>query len=114
MSERRKIIQQLQEGINKINEEIEKHIQVRCLHTCTMRELLKKSSEEGSDDSEEEVSVSDLSIEIIPPENKLKSFKSESEKKSTKTKAQEREEERVKARAWHLDRIKDKAARRKK
>jgi hypothetical protein len=113
MSERRKIIQQLQEWINKINEEIEKLIQDRYIHTCMIRELLKKSSEEESNDSEEEASVSDLSIEIIPPENKLKSFKSESEKKSTKTKAQEREEERAKARAWHLDRVKDKARRKK-
>jgi hypothetical protein len=47
--------------------------------------------------------VSDLSIEIIPPENI--SFKQESEKKKTKTKSQEREEERAKARAWHINRV---------
>jgi DNA-binding transcriptional MerR regulator len=93
MSQRRKIIQKLQERINKI------------------RELLKKSSEEESDDSEQEISVPDLSIEIIPPENILKSFKLESEEKKTKTKVQEREKERAKARAWHLDRMKNKAAR---
>jgi hypothetical protein len=97
MSERRRIIQQLQERITKIDEEIEKLIQDKYLHTCTIRELLKKSSEE--DNSEEEVSVSDLSIKII---YKLKSFKSEN--KSTKTKAQERQEERDRARAWALDR----------
>jgi hypothetical protein len=71
MRERRKIIQQLQERINKINKEIEKLIQHRYLHTCMTRELLKKSSQEESNDSEEEVSVSDLSIKIIPPEKKL-------------------------------------------
>jgi hypothetical protein len=76
MRERRKIIQQLQERINKINKVIEKLIQDRYLHMCMTRELLKKSSQEESNDSEEEVSVSDLSIKIIPPEKKIKSFKS--------------------------------------
>jgi len=70
MSERRKIIQQLQERITKINEEIEKLIQDRYLHTCTIQELLKKSSEE--DDSEEEGSVSDLSIKIITIRKQIK------------------------------------------
>jgi hypothetical protein len=106
MSERRRIIQQLQERITKIDEEIEKLIQDRYLHTCTIRELLKKSSEE--DNSEEEVSVSDLSIKII---YKLKSFKSEN--KSTKTKAQERQEECDKARAWSLDRARTRKGDRK-
>ncbi len=69
---------------------------------------MKKSSEEESNGLEQEVSVSDLSNKIIPPENKLKSFKPKSEKKKTKTKVQEREEERAKARAWHLDIIKTK------
>jgi chaperonin cofactor prefoldin len=70
MSERRKIIQQLQERITKINEEIEKLIQDRYLHKCTIQELLKKSSEE--DDSEEEGSVSDLSIKIITIRKQIK------------------------------------------
>jgi chaperonin cofactor prefoldin len=70
MSERRKIIQQLQERITKINEEIEKLIQDRYLHKCTIQELLKKSFEE--DDSEEEGSVSDLSIKIITIRKQIK------------------------------------------
>jgi hypothetical protein len=75
MSKRRKIIQQLQERINKIDQEIDKLIQGRYLHTSTIRELLKKTSEEESDDSEQEVSMSDVSIKTIPSENILKSFK---------------------------------------
>jgi hypothetical protein len=75
MSKRRKIIQQLQERINKIDQEIDKLIQGRYLHTSTIRELLKKTSEEESDDSEQEVSMSDFSIKTIPSENILKSFK---------------------------------------
>jgi hypothetical protein len=105
MSNRRsKIIKQLQERISKIDEEIDKLIQDRNLHTCTIRELSKKSyKEENNDsDSEGEVSGSDLSIKIIIPEDKLSASKSE--KKSTKTKTQERQEERDKARAWALDR----------
>ena len=70
MSERRKIIQQLQERITKINEEIEKLIQDRYFHKCTIQELLKKSSEE--DDSDEEGSVSDLSIKIITIRKQIK------------------------------------------
>jgi hypothetical protein len=52
MSERRKIIQQLHERISKIDQEIDKLIQDRYLQTCMTRELLKKSSEEESNDSE--------------------------------------------------------------
>jgi hypothetical protein len=113
MSERRKIIQQLHERISKIDQEIDKLIQDRYLQTCMTRELLKKKSEEESDDSEQEGSVSDLSIKVIRPENI--SFKPESEKKKAMTKAQEREEERAKARAWHInrDRVRDKEKTRK-
>ena len=74
MSKKRKIVQQLQERINKIDREIDKLIQDRYLHTSTIRELLKKTCEE-SDDSEQEGSVSDSSIEIIPSENTLRSFR---------------------------------------
>jgi hypothetical protein len=94
MSNRRsKIIKQLQERISKIDKEIDKLIQDRYLHTCSIRELSKKSyKEENNDsDSEGEVSGSDLSIEIIMPEDKLSTSKSE--KKSIKTKSQERQEE---------------------
>jgi uncharacterized protein (DUF885 family) len=62
MSERRRIIQQLQEQIRKIEEEIEKLIQDRYLHSSTIRELLKERSEENNDSEEE---ILELSIEII-------------------------------------------------
>jgi hypothetical protein len=94
MSNRRsKIIKQLQERISKIDKEIDKLIQDRYLHTCSIRELSKKSykEENNNSDSEGEVSGSDLSIEIIMPEDKLSTSKSE--KKSIKTKSQERQEE---------------------
>jgi seryl-tRNA(Sec) selenium transferase len=99
MDDRRRIIQQLQEWIKQIDEEIEKLIQDRYLHSSTIRELSKERSE-GSNDSEEE--ILELSIEIIPQENKLKPFKSE--KYSKQTKSQERQEGREKARVWALDR----------
>ena len=110
MSNRRsKIIKQLQERIIKIDEEIDKILQERYLHTCTIKELSKKSyKEENSDsDSEEEVSGSDLSIEIITPAD----IKSEKKSRKTKTKTQERQEERDKARAWALDRARRKGDR---
>jgi predicted nucleic acid-binding Zn-ribbon protein len=112
-NERSKIIKQLQERISKIDEEIEKLIQNRYLHTCTIRELSKKTykEENNNSDSGEEVSGSDLSIEITPPEDRLSSFKSE--KKSIKTRAQERQEERDKARAWALDRARARKGERK-
>jgi len=83
MSNRRsKIIKQLQERIIKIDEEIDKMLQERYLHTCTIKELSKKSYKEENNhsDSEEEISGSDLSIEIITPAD------IKSEKKSRKTK----------------------------
>jgi len=111
MSNRRsKIIKQLQERIIKIDEEIDKILQERYLHTCTIKELSKKSyKEENNDsDSEEEVSGSDLSIEIITPAD----IKSEKKSRKTKTKkTQERQEERDKARAWALDRARKKGYR---
>jgi hypothetical protein len=113
MSNRRsKMIKQLQERISKIDEEIDKLIQDRYLHICMIRELSKKSyKEENNDsDSEGEVSGSDLSIEIITPEDRLGSA-SKSEKKSTKTKTQERQEERDKVRALALDRARRKGER---
>jgi hypothetical protein len=58
MSKRRKIIQQLQERINKIAREIDKLIQDRYLHTSTIQELLKTTSEEESDDSERQICLS--------------------------------------------------------
>jgi hypothetical protein len=99
---RSKIIKQLQERIIKIDEEIDKILQERYLHTCTIKEVSKKSyKEENNDsDSEEEVSGSDLSIEIITPEDRLGTIKSEKKSRKTKTKTQERQEERDKARAW--------------
>ena len=103
MSNRRsKMIKQLQERISKIDEEIDKLIQDRYLHICMIRELSKKSyKEENNDsDSEGEVSGSDLSIEIITPEDRLGAIKLEKKSRKTKTKTQERQEERDKARAW--------------
>jgi hypothetical protein len=114
MSNRRsKIIKQLQERIIKIDEEIDKIVQERYLHTCTIKELSKKSyKEENNDsDSEEEVSGSDLSIEIITPADRLGAIKSEKKSRKTKTKTQERQEERDKARAWALDRARKKGYR---
>ena len=99
MSERRRIIQQLQEQINQIDEEVEKLNIDRDLHSSMIRELYKEHSERSSDSEEE---LSELSIEIKPPEREKKPVKSK--KKSKRTKAQERKEERDKARAWALDR----------
>ncbi len=110
MSNRRsKIIKQLQERISKIDKEIDKLIQDRYLHTCSIRELSKKSykEENNNSDSEGEVSGSDLSIEIITPAD----IKSEKKSRKTKTKTQERQEERDKARAWALDRARKKGYR---
>ncbi len=98
MSDRRRIIQQLQEQIRKIDEEIEMFIQDRYLHSSTIRELSKERSEE-SNNSEEE--ISELSIEIVSQEDKSRPLKSEKSRK--KTKAQERQEGHEKARAWALD-----------
>ena len=115
MSNRRsKIIKQLQERIIKIDEEIDKILQERYLHTCTIKELSKKSYKEENNhsNSEEEISGSDLSIEIITPEDRLGAIKSEKKSRKTKTKkTQERQEERDKARAWALDRARKKGCR---
>jgi hypothetical protein len=112
-NKRSKINKQLQEWISKIDEEIEKLIQDRYLHTCTIRELLKITykEENNNSDSGEEVSGSALSIEITAPEDRLSSIKSE--KKNIKTKAPERQEEHDKARAWVLDRARAKKRRKK-
>ncbi len=99
MSERRRIIQQLQKRLNQIEKAIEKLNIDRDLHSSTIRELYKERSERSSDSEEE---LSELSIEIILPESGLKLVKSE--KKIKMTKAQERQEARDKARAWALDR----------
>jgi phenylalanyl-tRNA synthetase alpha subunit len=90
MSKRRRIIQQLQERIHKIDEEIKKVIQDRYIHSSTIRELSKECSE-GSNDSEEE--ISELSIEIISQEDKLKPFKSEKNSKKTEAKRDMRKQE---------------------
>jgi len=115
MSNRTKIIKQLQERISKIDEEIDKLLQDRYLHTRTIRELLKKTYNDENNDSDSgevsEVSGSDLSIEIIIPEEKVSSLKTE--KKGIKTRAQERQEERDKARAWALDRARTRKGERK-
>jgi hypothetical protein len=115
MSNRTEIIKQLQEWISKIDKEIDKLLQDRYLHTHTIRELSKKTYKEENNDSDSgevsEVSGSDISIEIIIPEEKVCSFKSE--KKGIKTRAQERQEERDKVRAWASDRARTKKGERK-
>ena len=115
MSNRTKIIKQLQERISKIDEEIDKLLQDRYIHTRTIRELSKKTYNDENNDSDSgevsEVSGSDLSIEIIIPEEKVSSLKTE--KKGIKTRAQERQEERDKARAWALDRARTRKGGRK-
>ena len=90
MSDRRRIIQQLQEQIRKIDEEIEMFIQDRYLHSSTIRELSKERSEESKNSNDSEEEISELSIEIISQEDKSRPFKSD--KNSNKTKAQERQE----------------------
>jgi hypothetical protein len=115
MSNRTKIIKQLQERFSEIDKEIDKLLQDRYLHTRNIKELSKKTYNDKNNDSdsgeESEVSGSDLSIEIIIPEEKVSSSKKEKKGIKTReqkrqedcdkqTKAQERQEERDKARAW--------------
>jgi len=90
MSKKLLIIQQLQERIIKINEEIEQLNQDRDLFSSIIRELYKEKSDRSSDSEGE---VSELSIEIIPPETKLKPKPVKSEEKKKNTKVQERQEE---------------------
>ena len=85
----------------KIDEEIEQLNQDRDLFSSIIRELYREQSDRSSDSEEE---ISELSIEIIPPETELKPKPVKSEKKKRKTKAQERQEALDKARAWVLER----------
>jgi len=104
MSKKLLIIQQLQERIIKINEEIEQLNQDRDLFSSIIRELYKEKYR--SSDSEGE--VSELSIEISPTETKLKPKPVKSEEKKKNTKVQERQEALDKARAWALERTRNK------
>jgi chromosome segregation ATPase len=52
MNNRTKIIKQLQEWISKIDEEIDKLLQDRYLHTRTIRELTKKTYNDENNDSD--------------------------------------------------------------
>jgi hypothetical protein len=81
MSKKLLIIQQLQERVIKIDKEIEQLNRDRDLYLSMIRELYREQSERSSDSEEE---LSELSIEIIPPERELKPKPVKSEKKKTK------------------------------
>jgi hypothetical protein len=103
---RERIANKLQERICKIDEQIEDLQSNKELYQSILSELNQRDYYDDEELSIEFIETSDRAA-ARPVNLGRKEQVNENATTKAKTKAQEREEERAKARAWHINRVKD-------